>query len=249
MKRNHIKAILVFMLALVLGISQMGAAFAAEGLVEFDWDADAKEYHITFTGNTFDDGTNYSMTDLFPDLKEVIPGDHLTQKVVITNKSHEAIRVYMDTAPSVYDENNYGNWEENSIETNDKHKQLHILDYMKMTVDLVEGKRVIKTQYEPALLSKPVYLATLGRNGEVELEVTLDVNIEMPSSKIIDGELVEYMDAMATIPLTFLVEELPDDVTPDTGDWFSMPVWIGVGAVLAAALLWLLLGWKKRKEA
>lgn len=43
-----------------------------------------------------------------------------------------------------------------------------------------------------------------------------------------------YMGREGTVPWTFLVEEIPEDDTPQTGDWFSLPVW---GAAFAAVLL------------
>ena len=55
----------------------------------------------------------------------------------------------------------------------------------------------------------------------------------------------EYMGCVGIVPWTFVVEEIPEDNTPDTGDWFQTSVWIGIAAVLAAAILMLLLAQQK----
>lgn len=241
MKRNNWKAVFALVLVAMLCICQMSAAFAAS--VEFKWST-GKNFHFDFKP-----GSPYSATDLF-EFKEVLPGDTLTQEISFVNSQYGKIRLFMVADPTVLDEGNYGDWELNSIPA-DKHKELAILDYMTLKVKTNKGQNIFDAPAnETAQLTDPVLLGTFKHGGRVTLELELTVDPAMPSSITLeDGTKVNFMDAMATIPWTFIAEELPDDDTPDTGDWFSMPVWIGLGVVLAAALVWLLVGWKKRKEA
>ena len=50
-----------------------------------------------------------------------------------------------------------------------------------------------------------------------------------------------YMGREGRVPWTFLVEEIPEDDTPQTGDWFSLSIWLALAAaaalVLAAAIV------------
>jgi len=42
------------------------------------------------------------------------------------------------------------------------------------------------------------------------------------------------------VPWTFLIEEIPEDDTPETGDWFEAGVWAGAAVLLALAIVFLL---------
>ncbi|MGN0972904.1 MAG: hypothetical protein ACI4OY_13180, partial [Aristaeellaceae bacterium] len=74
-----------------------------------------------------------------------------------------------------------------------------------------------------------------------ELTVTLSVPATLSN---------QYMGAIGVVPWTFTVEEIPEDTTPHTGDWFQAGLWIGAAALLAAAVIVLIvLQRKRRKEA
>ena len=101
-------------------------------------------------------------------------------------------------------------------------------------VDFVKGVAATVAKQAPADLDA---LMECKYDG-TDLTVTLEVPIEMGN---------DYMNLMGEIPWTFMVEEVPPDTTPDTGDWFQASSWIALAAVLAALLICLILGKKFRR--
>ena len=45
-----------------------------------------------------------------------------------------------------------------------------------------------------------------------------------------------------------MVEEVPEQETPNTGDWFQMGMWLSIAAVLATAIVALVLVQRKRAK-
>ena len=78
-------------------------------------------------------------------------------------------------------------------------------------------------------ITKNKLLGTFKKNGKTELTVTL-----------------EYMNRQGTVPWTFLVEEVTDDGTPETGDWFQIGAWAAAAVVLAGLIIVLIV--RRRKE-
>ena len=92
-----------------------------------------------------------------------------------------------------------------------------------------------------AQLTNNTLLGTFKKAGSTELTVTLTVPAEMGN---------QYMGAIGVVPWTFMVEEIPEDPSVHTGDWFQAGLWIGAAALLAAAVIVLIvLQRKRRKEA
>ena len=56
------------------------------------------------------------------------------------------------------------------------------------------------------------------------------------------------MNRQGTVPWTFLVEEVTDDGTPETGDWFQIGAWAAAAVVLAGLII-VLIARRRREEA
>jgi hypothetical protein len=190
-------------------------AFAA-GSVTYDGDAG---YFI------FLPGSEYSPTDLFQNFKNVMPGDSLTEQIVIKNDtSYEVdVRVYMRSLGA----------QEGTDE---------FLSQMNLTVRHREDSVLFDAPAnETAQLTDWVYLGTLYSGGEVNLILNLDIPIEL-------GD--EYQEAIGAIDWEFKAEELPidpdDPKPPPTGDNFKLYLFAMLGSVVGVGLIFVLL---KRKKA
>ena len=138
----------------------------------------------------FDDSKRITKTDLFDNFKGVIPGDKLTQHIIMKNgcSDYDYIKVYM------------------RAEADNKDA---FLANLSMTVD-VDGKKIFSgTPNETGLLSENVMLGTLDKNESVSLNVQLDVPIEM-------GD--EFANTSGEVDWIFTIEALNYDTTPQTGD-------------------------------
>jgi hypothetical protein len=177
---------------------------------------------VTYEGGAekfvFLPGSDESETDLFENFKGVMPGDEIEQKITVKNDTKGKVRIYMRADPvSAADE--------------------EFLNQMHITVKAGSKKIFDAAAGEQDGLSKNTLLGTFKKNGKTELTVTLTVPIEMGN---------EYMDEAGTIPWVFLAEEIEEDDTPKTGDWFRMELWLGIAAVLAAAIIVLIFAKRRR---
>ena len=181
---------------------------------------------VTYVNRTelfdFKPGSVYEVTDLFENFKGVLPGDVLEEEITVSNSSKGQVRIWMQCKYDSY------------VETAAK----DFLSQLKLTVESGDKTIFEAAADQKAQLSAPVLLGTFKKNGQVNLKVTLEVPAELGS---------EYMGQIGIVPWTFLVEEIPEDDTPDTGDWFESYIWISIAAVLAAAILMLLIVQRKRR--
>lgn len=171
-------------------------------------------------------GSAYSPTDLFPEFKDVMPGDSIEQRIVVKNdvSNNCKIKIYIRALGA----------HEDSVEFL---SQLHLTVTKETDTILFDAPAD-----QSAQLSDWVYLGTLYSGGECELIVTLDVPVTLDNRF---KEQVGYLD------WEFAVEELPvedtDPDVPDTGDDSGLLMWIGL-MVGSAILLILLLFRRKKKD-
>ena len=172
-------------------------------------------------------GTDYSPTDLFPDFKDVMPGDSIQQKILVKNDvSNDCkIKIYMRALGA----------HEDSVE---------FLSQLNLTV--AKGTDTVMFDApadQRAQLTDWVYLGTLYSGGECELIVTLDVPVTLDNQF---KSLVGYLD------WEFAVKELPvgpgDPEPPQTGDNSRILLWAGLMAGSAVMLVILLFGRKKKEK-
>ena len=210
-----------FLLAWILLVSCALPAAAADGKVTYK--QGAKKF-------IFQPGTEYSLTDLFPNFKDVMPGDSLTQPITVKNDASNKVKVkiYMRSLGA----------HENSQE---------FLSQLHLRVEKSENNTMAymfdAAASETAQLTDWVLLGTLYSGGEVNLNVILDVSVELDN---MFQQKIGYLD------WEFMIEEYPIEPTdpqpPYTGDDFQIWIWVGLMAVSLTAIVILILVGKRRKK-
>ena len=209
------KRVSMILLCLLLIASSAVTVFAA-GTVTYD--GAARKF-------IFEPGSNQSPTDLFSDFKNVMPGDSLTQKILIRNdRSNEVkIKLYIRSLGAQQDTDDF-------------------LSQMNLTVKQ-DGDSIMfaAPANETAQLTDWVYLGTIYSGGEITLDVTLDVPITMGN---------EFQEQIGFVDWQFKVEELPlspsDPMYPSTGDASNLFLYSALMFLSLSALIILLLAKRKK---
>ena len=211
------KRILTTLCVLVLLLSLVVTAAAAAG-------------KVTYVGGAekfiFAPGTEHSPTSLFENFQNVMPGDVLTEQVLIKNDTSNEVKIkfYMRSLGA----------QEGTDE---------FLSQLKLTVTQ-NGDDILfaAPADETAQLTDWVYLGTVYSGGEITLDVTLEVPITMGN---------DYQNEIGYIDWEFKVEELPVEPTdpkpPQTGDSSNLFLYSGLMIFSLVGLI-VLLATKRRKQ-
>lgn len=184
----------------------------------------AANANVTYSGNAgkfiFAPGSKHSLTDLFPNFKDVMPGDTLTQKITVNNDADNnvKVRIYLRSLGAA-DES-----------------YVAFLNQLHLTVQKAEDTPMFDAAADKTDgLTEWTYLGTLYSGGKVNLNATLEVPVTMDD---------RFQKNYGEIIWEFAVEELPvspdDPKPPETGDDSMMWLWIillilsAVGFVLSS---------------
>lgn len=192
-------------------------ARAANGSVRYDGDAGSV---------IFQPGSEYSPTDLFPELKDVMPGDTLTQRITLKNDSAKGVKIKIYLRALGAQEGSESFLSQLGLRVRTTGGELD--DLFDAAAD------------ETAQLTDWVCLGMLYSGGEVELEVILEVPAELGN---------EFQDCAGYLDWEFMIEEFPvedtDPTPPKTGD---RAVWPWAVLLTGSALGLALLAARKREN-
>ena len=202
-----------FLMVLVMVFGLCTTAYAAGSVI---YDGDANEF-------IFAPGTKDSPTSLFENFQNVMPGDSLTEQIVIENDTSNKykVKVYMRSLGAQED-------------TDDFLSQLNLTVTPVGKTDLFEAPAD-----ETAQLTDWTYLGTLKSGGKITLDMTLEVPITM-------GD--DYQKQIGYIDWEFKIEEIPIDTNvPGTGDDANIALYVGLMIFSLVGLI-VLLATKRRKQ-
>ena len=215
------KKILTILWVCVLLLSSMPVA-AAEG-------------NVTYAGKSkdfiFAPGSDYSPTDLFPNFKDVMPGDSLTQPITVKNDASFKVKVkiYMRALGAHEGSEEFLSQLRLRVEKSADNEMAYMFD---------------AAASETAQLTDWVCLGTLYSGGEVNLNVLLDVPTDLDN---------QHQYQIGYLDWEFMIEEYeiePDDPdAPVTGDNTHHWLYVGVGALCVGnLLLWWLIAKRRKKD-
>lgn len=214
------KKIITLFIVCVLVISSVLPVYATDG-------------KVTYSGNSgnfiFEPGSNYSPTDLFPNFKDVMPGDTLTQKITVKNDADNKVKVkiYIRSLGAHEDSVEFLSQLGLKVSKSSDNKMAYMFD---------------AAANETAQLTDWVCLGTLYSGGEVNLDVILNVPVELDNM---------FQNKIGYLDWEFMIEEFPvepdDPKPPQTGDNSNIGLWFAL-MIASGAMLIILLFWRKRGE-
>ena len=217
------KKIAILLLTLLLFLPSSITTFAANG-------------KVTYSGNAgkfvFEPGSRYSPTDLFPNFKDVMPGDSLIQKITVRNEADDKIKVkiYLRSLGAHEDSVEFLSQLKLKVKKSDDNTMAYMFD---------------ADANETAQLTDWICLGTLYSGGKVNLDVILDVPVELDN---------KFQNEIGYLDWEFMIEEFPiepsDPSVPpaQTDDDSNFRVWATIMLSSLSLLIILLVWHKKDKE-
>lgn len=183
----------------------------------------ATDGNVIYSGDSgkfiFEPGSDYSPTDLFPNFKDVMPGDTISQKIMVKNNAKKNVKISMRALGA----------HEDSVD---------FLSKLNLSVEKVTDTTVFEaTADQTAQLTEWRALGVLASGGEAELSVVLQVPTDLDNNY---QELVGYLD------WEFMVEEIDDGGT-QTGDRVTYWAWI-IGLGCSVLIIIVIIFVKRRHE-
>lgn len=189
---------------------------------------DAADGNVTYLGSAegfiFAPGSEESVTDLFPNFKDVMPGDSLSQQITIRNDASKDVKIKL------------------YLRSLGAHPEsADFLSQMTLRVGTLTDTVFFAPADQSAQMTDWVYLGLLYSGGEAELEVKLDVPVTMGN---------DYADRIGYLDWEFKIEEFPvEDTDPKpspTGE--GMEAFLAVGIMVLFGGLLILLVSRRKKQ-
>ena len=214
------KRLITLLIVCVIALSSVLPVYAADG-------------KVTYSGNAgnfvFEPGSDHSLTDLFPNFKGVMPGDTLTQKITVKNNADNKVKVkiYIRSLGAHEDSKEFLSQRGLKVQKSEDNEMAYMFD---------------AAANETAQLTDWVCLGTLYSGGEVNLDVTLTVPVELDN---------EFQNDVGYLDWEFMIEEFPieegDPKPPQTGDNSHMGLWFAL-MIGSLTMLIILLFWRKKDK-
>ena len=196
--------------------------------------ASAADGDVIYSGDSgefiFAPGSDYSLTDLFANFKDVMPGDSIENTITVKNDASKKVKVkiYLRSLGA----------HEESAEFLSK-----LSLKVEKTADNEMDYMFDAAANESAQLTEWVLLGTLYSGGEVNLNVILEVPAELDNS---------FQKYIGYIDWEFMIEEeiieSTDPLPPQTGDYSSTWIWVTVASVSLVLFIILIIIKKKKNN-
>lgn len=214
------KKLIVLLVICVITLCPVFSVSAADGKVTYSKNA----------GNfVFEPGGKHSLTDLFPNFKDVMPGDSLTQKITVKNDADNKVKVkiYLRSLGTQKDSKEFLSQLDLKIKKSQDNEMAYMFD---------------AAANETAQLTDWVCLGTLYSGGTVSLDLTLNVPTELDN---------KFQNEIGYLDWEFMIKEFPiepdDPKVPQTGDDSNIGLWFAL-LIASVIVLMILLFLKKHKD-
>lgn len=194
----------------------------------------AADGNVTYSGDAgeviFAPGSEYSLTDLFPNFKDVMPGDSITQPITVKNDASNKVKVkiYVRSLGAHEGSEAFLSQLRLRVEKSEENTMAYMFD---------------AAASETAQLTEWICLGTLYSGGEVNLNVILDVPVELDN---------QYQQQIGYIDWEFMIEEYEIEPTdpepPQTGDDLQIWAWVGLMIMSLCGLTVLIFTWKRQRK-